>query len=182
MVLLYVALLTKLLLTRSDTGRAGLRMLTERVTAAYKLKIVAEYEAAKPGIRGEVLRREGLYSSHLTEWRQARDTGALAGGLAATRGRPPADPVERDNERLRARNTQLEADLDTAQAAQQAAQQPIDLTQPDIAAYRIPGRLRRFIQARDRTCVFPGCTKDARGCDLDHRQPWPTGPTDGHNL
>jgi len=35
-------------------------------------------------------------------------------GLAATHGRPPADPVERDNERLRARTSQLEADLDTA--------------------------------------------------------------------
>ncbi len=69
-----------------------------------------------------------------------------------------------------------------AQAAHQAAQQPIDLTQPSTAAYRIPGRLRRFIQARDRTCVFPGCSRDARGCDLDHRQPWPTGTTDSHNL
>ncbi len=67
-------------------------------------------------------------------------------------------------------------------AAAQAAQQPIDLTQPNTAAYRIPGRLRRFIQARDRTCVFPGCTRDARSCDLDHRQPWPTGTTDDHNL
>jgi len=45
-----------------------------------------------------------------------------------------------------------------------------------------PGRLRRFVQARDRRCVFPGCPRDARGCDLDHRQPWPTGPTDSHNL
>ena len=61
----------------------------------------------------EVLRREGLYSSHLTEWRKARDVGALA-GLAASRGRPPADPVEADNQRLRDRNSRLEADLDTA--------------------------------------------------------------------
>ena len=40
-------------------------------TAAYKLAIVAEYEAATPGLRGEVLRREGLYSSHLTQWQAA---------------------------------------------------------------------------------------------------------------
>ena len=59
-----------------------------------------EYENADPGLRGEVLRREGLYSSHLTEWRKARDIGALA-GLAATRGQPPADPIERNNEPLR---------------------------------------------------------------------------------
>jgi hypothetical protein len=75
---------------------------------------LAEYEAAAPGKRGVVLRREGLYSSVLVEWRRARDAGALA-GLAATRGRPPTDPVERDNARLRARNAALEADLDTAQ-------------------------------------------------------------------
>ena len=96
-----------------SSGEVPERARRRTFTAAYKLKVVEEYEAATPGERGVVLRREGLYSSHLTEWRKARDTGALA-GLAATRGRPPADPVERDNERLRARNTQLEADLDTA--------------------------------------------------------------------
>ncbi len=99
--------------TDHPSGEVPERAKRRTFTAAYKLKIVEEYEAATPGERGVVLRREGLYSSHLTEWRKARDTGALA-GLAATRGRPPADPVERDNERLRTRNTQLEADLDTA--------------------------------------------------------------------
>ena len=74
---------------------------------------MAEYEAAAPGEWGVVLRREGLYSSHRTEWRKARHVGALA-GLAATCGRPPADPVERDNERLRVVNARLEANLDTA--------------------------------------------------------------------
>ena len=48
-------------------------------TAKYKLDILTEYEAADPNVRGVLLRREGLYSSHLTEWRKARDTGALAG-------------------------------------------------------------------------------------------------------
>ena len=95
------------------SGEVPERAKRRTFTAAYKLAIVAEYEAAGPGVRGEVLRREGLYSSHLTEWRKARDVGALA-GLAATRGRPPLDPVERDNQRLRDRNARLEADLDTA--------------------------------------------------------------------
>jgi transposase len=99
--------------TDHPSGEVPERARRRTFTAAYKLSIVAEYEAASPGERGAVLRREGLYSSHLTEWRKARDAGALA-GLAATRGRPPADPVERDNERLRARNSRLEADLDTA--------------------------------------------------------------------
>lgn len=99
--------------TDHPSGEVPERARRRTFTAAYKLAILAEYEAAAPGGRGAVLRREGLYSSHLTEWRKARDVGALA-GLAATRGRPPADPVERDNQRLRDRNAVLEADLDTA--------------------------------------------------------------------
>lgn len=93
-----------------STGEVPERARRRTFTAAYKLRILAEYEAAEPGRRGEVLRREGLYSSHLVDWRRTRDAGALA----ATRGRPPADPVERDNARLRERNAKLEADLDTA--------------------------------------------------------------------
>lgn len=99
--------------TDHPSGEVPERAKRRTFTAAYKLKIVEEYENAEPGARGEVLRREGLYSSHLTEWRKARDVGALA-GLAASRGRPPADPVERDNQRLREVNTRLEAELDTA--------------------------------------------------------------------
>jgi len=99
--------------TEHSSGEVPDRAKRRTFTAAYKLKIAEEYEAASPGERGAVLRREGLYSSHLTEWRKARDAGALA-GLAPTRGRPAADPVERDNERLRVRNSRLEADLDTA--------------------------------------------------------------------
>ncbi len=95
------------------SGEVPERARRRTFTAAYKLQVLADYETAEPGQRGEVLRREGLYSSHLVEWRRARDAGALA-GLAATRGRPPADPVERDNARLRERNARLEANLDTA--------------------------------------------------------------------
>jgi transposase len=50
-------------------------------TAAYKLKIVAECDSStEAGAVGAILRREGLYSSHLTQWRQARDRGELGGG------------------------------------------------------------------------------------------------------
>lgn len=60
-----------------------------RFTAAYKRDIVKEADACKtPGSIGELLRREGLYSSHLTMWRAARDRGELAPG-AATRKRGP---------------------------------------------------------------------------------------------
>ena len=100
-------------MTDHSSGEVPERARRRTFTAAYKLKILTEYEAAIPGKRGEVLRREGLYSSHLVEWRRARDAGAQA-GLAATRGRPPADPVKRDNARLRELNAALEVDLDTA--------------------------------------------------------------------
>src|SRR6202161_3482218 len=62
-----------------------------RFTAQYKLDVVAEYDAAPTGEKGAVLRREGLYSSHVIEWRRARDAGTLAGPGRA-RGRPGGGP------------------------------------------------------------------------------------------
>ena len=50
------------------------------------------------------------------------------------------------------------------------------------SAYRVPARVRRFLVARDRTCVFPGCTRPAGDTDADHRTPWPAGPTAPDNL
>lgn len=84
----------------------------------YKLRILAEYEAAPNGEKGAVLRREGLYSSHVIEWARARDAGALEGVTdsrkrkrsgGGNRSGLSADAVEL--ERLRARNAKLEADL-----------------------------------------------------------------------
>ncbi|MGV0834949.1 DUF222 domain-containing protein [Mycolicibacterium thermoresistibile] len=43
--------------------------------------------------------------------------------------------------------------------------------------YRPSAALARFVRARDMTCCFPGCTKPAERCDIDHRIPWPAGPT-----
>src|SRR5258707_8653768 len=60
-------------------------------TAQYKLDVVAEYDAAAAGEKGAVLRREGLYSSHVIEWRRARDAGGPAGPGPAP-GPPAADP------------------------------------------------------------------------------------------
>src|ERR1700710_974444 len=75
-------------------------------SAEYKLKIVAEYESAEPGEKGALLRREGLYSSHVVEWRRARDAGALHGLTAQPRTMARSseqvenDALRRDNERL----------------------------------------------------------------------------------
>src|SRR5437899_12109392 len=62
-----------------------------RFTVEYKRKIVREADGCKtPGAVGALLRREGLYSSHLTTWRAARERGELAG---ATKKRGPARRV-----------------------------------------------------------------------------------------
>ncbi len=64
-------------------------------TVEYKRKIVKEAEACRgPGETGALLRREGLYSSHLTTWRQARDRGELAPGAATKKRGPKAAPVD----------------------------------------------------------------------------------------
>ena len=60
-----------------------------------------------------MLRREGLYTSLLSEWRKQRDRGALE-ALAKPAGRQPADPRDRELARLRRQNEQLEDDLGTA--------------------------------------------------------------------
>ena len=61
----------------------------------YKLQIVKEAETCKgPGDIGALLRREGLYSSHLTTWRQARDRGDLAPGAKSKKRGPRAIPLD----------------------------------------------------------------------------------------
>jgi transposase-like protein len=82
-------------------------------TARYKAAILAEYDGLDRDGRGALMRREGLYSSLISEWRKQRDKGALQ-ALGKTRGRPPADPVERENARLQAKVAKLEAELDTS--------------------------------------------------------------------
>src|SRR4030095_2025554 len=66
--------------------------------ASYKLAILEELDrATEPGAKGAILRREGLYTSHIVEWRRARDAGALE-ALGKTRGRTPANPPARGGE------------------------------------------------------------------------------------
>src|SRR5258707_13521981 len=72
--------------SRDPKAPAGARRRS--FTAQYKLDVVAEYDAAAAGEKGAVLRREGLYSSHVIEWRRARDAGTPAGPA-----RPPAPPA-----------------------------------------------------------------------------------------
>jgi transposase-like protein len=82
-------------------------------SAKYKLEILAEYEGLDRDGKGALLRREGLYTSLISEWRKQRDRGALE-ALATKAGRPPLDPLERENAQLRQRVGRLEEELDTA--------------------------------------------------------------------
>ena len=86
-------------------------------TPEYKLAILAEYDQlTEPGARGALLRREGLYSSHLVEWRRARDAGALD-ALAAQGRRPGKSAEQAGIERLRRRAERAEAELAKTKAA-----------------------------------------------------------------
>jgi len=80
-------------------------------TAGYKARILAEADACTaPGAVGELLRREGLYTSHLTYWRKQRKDGALK-ELGQPRGRKPADKRDEQIVVLTRRAERAEADL-----------------------------------------------------------------------
>src|SRR5664280_2874389 len=78
------------------------RPTRRRFTGAYKVAILDELDrATTPGSKGAILRREGLYSSHVTDWRRLRALGGLE-ALGRSRGPKAAHPLVAENERLRA--------------------------------------------------------------------------------
>lgn len=85
---------------------------------AYKLRIVAEYDSlTEHGARGALLRREGLYQSHVEKWRRARDKGMLSAGRTATAPVATSDvSVVAENRRLRAENARLTRELEKSKA------------------------------------------------------------------
>ena len=88
-----------------------------KFTAQYRLRILEEAESCtQPGEVGRLLRREGLYSSHLTEWRRARREGSLQGLTPSKRGRKPAErnPLSAKVHELEAKVARLEKELHTA--------------------------------------------------------------------
>lgn len=82
-------------------------------SAAYKARILDEYEALDKAGKGALLRREGLYTSLISAWRIQRDQGVKE-ALARPVGRPPADARDRENARLRQENERLQAELSKA--------------------------------------------------------------------
>jgi transposase len=89
-----------------------------RFTAEYKIRVLREADrCTEPGQLGALLRREGLYSSHLSSWRQQRDEGTLAGLAPKRRGRKasPEAPLVAENQRLQRQNHRLAAKLRQAE-------------------------------------------------------------------
>lgn len=86
-------------------------------SAEYKAEIVAEYDSWPKGSqeRGAILRREGLYTSHISEWRKQADAGAREG--LARKSRRGRSREEIELEKLRARNERLAAELERTKLA-----------------------------------------------------------------
>jgi len=81
-------------------------------TAKYKLKILSELDAcSEPGEVGAVLRREGLYSSHISNWREKRAAGELQGLAPRKRGPRSRNPLVAENARLERETARLQEEL-----------------------------------------------------------------------
>lgn len=110
------------------------RARRRQFSASYKLRILEEADACTaPGQLGALLRREGLYSSHLTEWRRHRAEGTLAALAPRRRGRPRVSVAEAEIEKLRADNERLTRRLEAAEAiieVQKKVSSLLALTQP----------------------------------------------------
>jgi transposase len=114
-----------------------------RFDREYKAKILAEADACtEPGMLGELLRREGLYSSHLSTWRRQKDEGALAGLTPKRRGRkakpknPLADQVaqlQRENQRLKEKLRQAELIIDVQKKVSEMLNIPLKIQEGEEA-------------------------------------------------
>lgn len=103
--------------TRPDPDDPAPRPSRRTFPAEYKLAIVAEYEQAANGEKGAILRREGLYSSHIIEWTRARDAGALDGTSASVAGRARKSAEQIELEKLRRANAKLTSELSKTRMA-----------------------------------------------------------------
>jgi transposase-like protein len=110
-----------------------------RFTAEYKLRILQEADQCAPGELGALLRREGLYTSHLSKWRRQRQTGQpwtgrqgrLAGLTPKKRGRK-VDAQAQELARLQRENTELRARLERAELISEAQKKLLVLLNQEI--------------------------------------------------
>lgn len=98
-----------------DNNDPAARPTRRTFSTEEKLALLSAYDACDPGTKGEFARREGIYSSQLTEWRRARDAGTLAAreSGASRRDRREFDKLEKKNKRLEAEleRTRLALDI-----------------------------------------------------------------------
>ena len=119
----------------APAGASGeVRAKRRTFTAGEKLRILREAERCPQGELGALLRREGIYSSHLTTWRRERDRSHLA-GLAPRKRGPKVDEqaqrlaqLERENARLQAKLGKAELVID----AQKKLLQVLGLPEPEL--------------------------------------------------
>jgi transposase-like protein len=98
---------------RASSAEVVPKAKRRRFSAAYKLRILEEVERS-PGQTGAILRREGLYSSHLTKWRQDRRSGSLKALAKKKRGPKGKSAAELEVEKLRRENVRLQRELEKA--------------------------------------------------------------------
>ena len=95
-----------------DSNDPAARPTRRTFTAEEKLALLSAYDACDPGTKGEFARREGIYSSQLTEWRRARDAGTLV-----ARESSASRHDRRELDKLEAKNKRLEAELERTRLA-----------------------------------------------------------------
>jgi transposase-like protein len=102
----------------SPDGPRASRPKRRTFTREYKMRILEQYEnASSPQERNALMRREGIYSAYLTEWRRERDHAESAPAPEKKHGRPGKSAAEAENERLRKENEKLAAKLSKTEAA-----------------------------------------------------------------
>ena len=104
-------------LAQAPSPEVAEKPVRRRFTAEYKRSVLKEAESCQAGELGALLRREGLYSSHLTAWRRQRERGELEALAPKKRGRKakPVSPLAKENQRLQRRVHALERRLAEAE-------------------------------------------------------------------
>ena len=100
---------------RSDPEVKPKKATRRKMSAKYKQSVLEKTDAMLPGEIGAFLRREGLYSSHLSTWRKQRAAGQLAGLEPKTRGAKPKPAEARRVKELEADVARLQSRLETAE-------------------------------------------------------------------
>lgn len=107
-------------MTEDKPGPRSDRPRRRTFSAAYKLRVLTAYEqATAPGERGALLRKEGLYHSHIKDWKAAQEAGTLNALTPKRTGPTPKNTTDKETERLTKENERLKAELATTKKSLQ---------------------------------------------------------------